>query len=271
MFGRHLLAEQRQRLVAVAARDVAEHLVVGAVLAHDVEDVLDRPAGAQHRRLRALVGVGRLQVAVGDLRELLERLRGRDLLDAGQAVGQDGRAGVLEQVVVVGDVRVRAVRVRARAVALGREPDDALGADLDVGRVGGRRDPPASPGSGACRRAARRRARRPRPRPRTASCPSCSTAVSTGETPRPSGRSTEIERASVSFFVSTTATWSVLASGTNARWWRLSSVISSACERCEPIWMSLIFFLLARSITDSVPGVSFVISPVLPPGRIAAP
>ena len=38
----HLLAEEGQVRVAVALRQVAEHLVVGPVLADDVEDVLDR-------------------------------------------------------------------------------------------------------------------------------------------------------------------------------------------------------------------------------------
>ena len=39
---RHIFAEERQRRIAVRLRQVAEHLVVGAVLANDVEDVLDR-------------------------------------------------------------------------------------------------------------------------------------------------------------------------------------------------------------------------------------
>ena len=47
--GRDVRAEQRQLRVAVAARVVAEHLVVGAVLAHDVEDVLDLAAGPARR------------------------------------------------------------------------------------------------------------------------------------------------------------------------------------------------------------------------------
>ena len=44
------VAEQRELGIAVAARVVAQHLVVGAVLAHDVEDVLDlvaRPRAAR--------------------------------------------------------------------------------------------------------------------------------------------------------------------------------------------------------------------------------
>jgi hypothetical protein len=41
---RQVAAEDREVRVAVATLVVAEHLVVGAVLAHDVEDVLDRAA-----------------------------------------------------------------------------------------------------------------------------------------------------------------------------------------------------------------------------------
>jgi hypothetical protein len=39
---RDLFAEERQRRIAIAARDIAEDLVVGAVLANDVENVFDR-------------------------------------------------------------------------------------------------------------------------------------------------------------------------------------------------------------------------------------
>ena len=42
MVGRHVAAEHHQRRVAVAPGQVAEDLVVGAVLLDDVEDVLDR-------------------------------------------------------------------------------------------------------------------------------------------------------------------------------------------------------------------------------------
>ena len=38
---RDVVAEQAQRRVAVAPPHVAKHLIVGAVLADDVEDVLD--------------------------------------------------------------------------------------------------------------------------------------------------------------------------------------------------------------------------------------
>ena len=42
MIRRNALAEDRQRRVAAALRQIAEHLIVRAVLLHDVEDVLDR-------------------------------------------------------------------------------------------------------------------------------------------------------------------------------------------------------------------------------------
>ena len=42
MVGRHLAAEHDQRRIAVAARQVAEDLIVGAILLDDVDDVLDR-------------------------------------------------------------------------------------------------------------------------------------------------------------------------------------------------------------------------------------
>ena len=41
---RHVAPELHQRRIAVALRHIAEHLVVGAVLLDDVEDVLDRRA-----------------------------------------------------------------------------------------------------------------------------------------------------------------------------------------------------------------------------------
>ena len=47
--GGHARAEDGQVRVAVAAPEVAEELVVGAVLAHHEEDVLDGAAGAQRR------------------------------------------------------------------------------------------------------------------------------------------------------------------------------------------------------------------------------
>ena len=42
MIGRDVLAEQHQRGIAVAFLHVAEHLIVGAILLDDVDDVLDR-------------------------------------------------------------------------------------------------------------------------------------------------------------------------------------------------------------------------------------
>jgi ribosomal protein S16 len=48
--GGHVAPEQRQRRIAVALREIAEHLVVGAVLSDDVEHVLDRRCAADGTR-----------------------------------------------------------------------------------------------------------------------------------------------------------------------------------------------------------------------------
>ena len=50
--GRHVLAEEAERRIAVSLGDVPEDLVVGAVLPDDVEDVLDRRGGAHAPRDR---------------------------------------------------------------------------------------------------------------------------------------------------------------------------------------------------------------------------
>ena len=47
---RDVAAEQRQARIAVALLQIAEHLIVGAVLFHDEEHVLDRRACADRRR-----------------------------------------------------------------------------------------------------------------------------------------------------------------------------------------------------------------------------
>ena len=61
--GHHRLAQAAQLRVAVADRQVAEDLVVGAVLLDDVEDVLDRPVVDLQRRP---AGVGLPSVVPGD-------------------------------------------------------------------------------------------------------------------------------------------------------------------------------------------------------------
>jgi hypothetical protein len=101
--------------------------------------------------------------------------------------------------------------------------------------------------------------------------PSAVTAVKTGEVPSPCGRSTDSVRATRSFFVSITTTWSEFASGTYARSAVGSTLIASGCERCGPTWMSLTFLPAFRSITETVPGASLLTRPVLPSRRIAAP
>ena len=60
---RDVLAEEREVRVAVALRQVAEHLVVGAVLADHVEDVLDRRRLADPARDRRALGAPGRRVA----------------------------------------------------------------------------------------------------------------------------------------------------------------------------------------------------------------
>jgi hypothetical protein len=89
--------------------------------------------------------------------------------------------------------------------------------------------------------------------------------------PRPCGLPTDSVRSTSSFFKSMTATVSWFATATKARSPVRSIAMPSGCDRWEPTWMSLTFFAPAMSITDTVPGVSFAIRPVLPSGVIAAP
>ena len=89
------LAEQGQRRVAVAARVVAQHLVVGAVLLDDEEDVLDRPVGSDRRACRRSLAVDRDDLAVGLRRQLADPLVGWG--SAGSPTADDRRQ-VLEAV-----------------------------------------------------------------------------------------------------------------------------------------------------------------------------
>jgi hypothetical protein len=50
MIRRDIAPELHERGIAVALRHIAEHLIVGAVLLEDVEDVLDRRTLAQMHR-----------------------------------------------------------------------------------------------------------------------------------------------------------------------------------------------------------------------------
>ena len=50
--GRDVFPEQRQRRIAIAARDIAEHLIVGSVFPDDVKHVLDRRRSADSPRDR---------------------------------------------------------------------------------------------------------------------------------------------------------------------------------------------------------------------------
>ncbi len=146
-FGRHVLAEHRQLGVAVAAADVAEHLVVAAVLAHHEEDVLDRPVGAQ----RCVRG-GRLRVARVDLRA---RPGGEPLDDlASEGSRHQARAAAITR------AEVRGPADRAEDVGRRRErvegPEDGVGGDASgsVPRgVGADADALARRRTGAGRRA----------------------------------------------------------------------------------------------------------------------
>ena len=101
MVGRDLAAEHHQRRIAVAARHVAEDLIVGAILLDDVQHILDR------RRLADLGRNGRL-LGVGGVGEQLVGIR---------AVLVD-RLGIRGQGLVVGDGNDRQ-RARERGADVG--------------------------------------------------------------------------------------------------------------------------------------------------------
>ena len=64
---RERLAELGQRRIAVrAVGQVAEHLIEGAVLLHDVDHVLDALAQELHHLRVVLVGLGRVEVVLRD-------------------------------------------------------------------------------------------------------------------------------------------------------------------------------------------------------------
>jgi hypothetical protein len=137
-------AEERELRVAVAARVVAEDLVVRAVLAHDVEDVLDRPAGAQRRPRRRGLGVRRTHIAVGDLRELRDALLRGEVADArGADVQQRQVLRLADRVVAVAALRrLRAVRIRAAAKPFAGDVDE-LRAAASLARAARSRARPA--------------------------------------------------------------------------------------------------------------------------------
>src|SRR6185437_840972 len=118
---RGLLAELRERRVAVALAHVAEQLVVGAVLLHDQEDVLDRGRVTDAQRDRdggRLVALGLLHVVPAPA-VLLEDGRG---VARGVQVAREGEPG---------QRRGRAVRV----VAGHRDGPRSLGG-RDAGAAG---------------------------------------------------------------------------------------------------------------------------------------
>src|SRR5207248_7438681 len=113
--GRRVAAEVQERRVAVGLAEVAEQLVVGAVLLDDVDDVLERRVAAA-----ALGGTGAVPAirgydALREARELRAVRHGDDLERAGDLAqrGVRRRALVLER-----DDRLRAVGVRGGAAPL---------------------------------------------------------------------------------------------------------------------------------------------------------
>src|SRR5262249_30662330 len=144
----HVASELHQRGVAVPLRQVAEDLIVGAVLLDDVEDVLDRRALAHVHGdgVRAVVAVatvafgapgGRLVVAERWLRHLLEVLAAGYVEDrhlaravhvaAARAAG--GRGGDRAEPVPAGDEELPAgviERDRGRVPAGRNEAGDRI-------------------------------------------------------------------------------------------------------------------------------------------------
>ena len=142
--GREVLAEQGQIGVAVATRIVAEHLVVGAVLPHDVEDVLDRAAGSDRRPGRRRLGVGGDDLPIGVGGEPADAAVAGEVQDAGVAAHDRGQVleAVDEVVAVERGPRVGAVRVWPNAEAASGYPDElALRVGRRHGRVGAEREP----------------------------------------------------------------------------------------------------------------------------------
>ena len=115
--------EQLQAGIAVAAGIVAQHLVVGAVLAHHVEDVLDRAVGPDWGVGRRTARVDRANLARGDTGELPQARVAGEVEDAGVAGDQVGQVGHAVGVVVGGSQRRGAVRVGTDAQPLGGDVD----------------------------------------------------------------------------------------------------------------------------------------------------
>ena len=134
---RHVLAEKRQVRVAVALGHVAEHLVVGAVLADHVEDVLDRRRLADAPRDRGALGrAGRRVAATVVVGADLEDPRGGFASAAGSGPLHERERAVQE----VRDVARRlARRVRLGAARVGDGREALAGEDEHVlaGRVEG--------------------------------------------------------------------------------------------------------------------------------------
>jgi hypothetical protein len=124
------LAEQGQCRVTITSGVVAQHLVVGPVLADDVEDVLDRPARPDRSIGGRGASVGGNHLAIADGGELADPLVARVAQHSGGAI--DDRGQVLVQEAVVAGVRAGAPRVGPNAESAGGDPDQL--ASLGRGR-----------------------------------------------------------------------------------------------------------------------------------------
>ena len=146
---RHVVAEQAQRRIGVAAIEIAEHLIEGTVLADDVEHVLDRRGiadaardGRTHRRVGrcepVLVGIG--HHAARHHGQLLQRRPIR--IGNKRKRAHQHRADVLP--LAAGDRPRHRAGIGRRGQTLAAEDEDlaAVAADHRTGRVPpGRNEP----------------------------------------------------------------------------------------------------------------------------------
>ena len=84
MIGADVFLEEAQRRIALAFADVAQHLIVAAILFDDVDHVLDGGGNARRNRVELFVGVGRVGFHLGGvLRERFVGQRGNERCRAG--------------------------------------------------------------------------------------------------------------------------------------------------------------------------------------------
>ena len=140
--GRHVFAEETERGLAFADRQIAEDLVVGPVLANHVEHVPDRRrlahAERDRRRLRRAGGSQPVRVAigtelVGPAREFGERRLVRDV-DARERSGEEA-ADVLPLRSPGAGLRSARIGLRCQALAGDHEDAFAVGGEARPGRI----------------------------------------------------------------------------------------------------------------------------------------